>query len=109
MEERERRMSLRVRMPETQHVQLGIRHRVQLIDISLSGALLASDVMLPVGAQARLRTGLVTGPFVANLEVRRQQSANGTEASSPALGAMFMSMDAVSRRSLELFLRRTSE
>jgi hypothetical protein len=88
-------------------MQLTVRHKVQLNDISLSGALLASGFTLPVGTEAQLHTGFGTGPFKANLRVVRQAGAPADQ-TSLAFGAMFTSMDAVSRRSLELFLRRAS-
>lgn len=106
--DRDRRRSLRVRVPTAAQMRLDVRHKVQLNDISLSGALLASGLTLPVGTEAQLHTGFGTGPFTATLRVVRQAEVPADQ-TSLAVGAMFTSMDSVSRRSLDLFLRRASQ
>ena len=45
--------------------RLDLRTRVRLMDISLSGALLAAELPLPAGASAELRSGLGCGSFRA--------------------------------------------
>jgi c-di-GMP-binding flagellar brake protein YcgR len=104
----ERRRTPRATVPAEEGVRFELRHRVQLLDISLTGALLACEIALPLGSTARLRAGLANGPFTAELQVRREQPPTGKHA-QVGLGAMFLSMDDSSRRSLEQFLRRASE
>jgi hypothetical protein len=86
-----------------------MRTRVRLIDISQSGALLAADVRLPVGASAQLMTGVGGGPFTPVVAVRR--CVGRSESGQPAvgLGATFLEMDAQSRQSLEAFLQRAAK
>jgi hypothetical protein len=104
----ERRRNARVDAPPGVMVRVGLRHSVQLMDISLSGALLACDTPLPAGVRGRLRAGLASDPFTAELIVKREHP-RGPAARHTGLGALFVSMDETSRRSLERFLRRASE
>jgi hypothetical protein len=104
----ERRRYPRVDAPAGLMVRVGLRHTVQLLDISLSGALLACDTPLPAGVRGRLRAGLASDPFTADLLVRREHPRTPA-ALHTGLGALFVSMDDASRRSLERFLRRASE
>jgi len=104
----ERRRHARVDAPAGQFVRVELRHRVQLLDISLTGALLACQTPLPVGTRGRLRAGLASDAFTAYLQVRREHPRNALP-QQVGLGALFLSMDDTSRRSLELFLRRASE
>ncbi|HYT66815.1 MAG TPA: PilZ domain-containing protein [Vicinamibacterales bacterium] len=105
----ERRRHLRVDVPSGDGVQFEVRRRIQLLDISLSGALLACDMGVPVGTVCQIRAGLSASPFTARVQVRREHPPGSTRSPQRALGAMFLSMDEVSRRSLEEFLRRASE
>lgn len=105
----ERRRHVRVNVPAGEGVQFEVRHRVRLLDISLSGALLACDASLPLGSVGKVRAALSAAPFTAELQVRREHPVTGTRQMSPALGTMFLSMDEASRRGLEQFLRRASE
>ena len=109
MSTKERRRHARANVPAGEDVQFEVRHRVRLLDISLSGALLACDAGLPLGAVGQVRAALSAAPFTADLQVRRQHPAGAHRPPQPALGTMFLSMDEVSRRSLEQFLRRASE
>ena len=104
----ERRRYARVDAPAGLMVRVGLRHSVQLLDISLSGALLACDTPLPAGSRGRLRAGLASDPFTADLLVKREHPRNPV-ARYTGLGALFVSMDDASRQSLERFLRRASE
>jgi c-di-GMP-binding flagellar brake protein YcgR len=104
----ERRRYARVDAPAGQIVRAEVRHRVQLLDISLSGALLACETPLPVGSRGRLRAGLASEAFTAYLQVRREHMRTALP-DQTGLGALFLSMDDASRRSLEQFLRRASE
>jgi len=104
----ERRHSPRVALDGRIECRLDLRTRVRLIDISLGGALLGTEVPLPAGAAAQLRSGLGAGALNADVQVRR------TAALQPGvplkgLGAMFIGMDDRSRRSLEDFLRKASQ
>jgi hypothetical protein len=78
------------------------------VDISASGTLLATDLQLPIGSYASLRSHIANGPFSCGLEIRRH--ANTSWPGQPfALGAIFTEMDERSRRSLEQFLEKASE
>ena len=105
----ERRRHVRVTVPPGEGVHVEVRHRVRLLDISLSGALIACEASVPLGSIGKVRTALSAAPFTAEVQVRREQPATGSRPASPALGTMFLSMDEISRRSLEQFLRRASE
>jgi hypothetical protein len=104
----ERRRLPRVAVEEGLECKLEVRTRIRLLDISLTGALLASDAQLPVGTKAHLRAGVGSTPFSPEVQVRRHVDRAGRE-TSLALGAVFVGMDDRSRRSLEEFLRKASE
>jgi hypothetical protein len=104
----ERRRHPRVNMPHREVVRLELRQPVQLLDISLSGALLACQVPVWPGGQAHLRLALASEPFDADLHVRRRHPDTAMDG-RVGLGTMFLAMDDTSRRSLERFLRRASE
>jgi hypothetical protein len=105
----ERRRVARVGPPGLQECRLEIRARVRLLDISESGTLLASEVRLPAGTRAHLRTGLAAGPLTPVVEIRRGEDRPVEQPSVPALGATFVEMDEQSRRSLEAFLTKATE
>jgi hypothetical protein len=104
----ERRQTPRVALGGGVECRLDLRTRVRLIDISLSGALLAAELAPPVGASGQLQSGLGAGALQANVQVRRNV---GLRPGVPlnGLGAMFTTMDERSRRSLEEFLRKASQ
>ena len=104
----ERRRTPRVELHHEEDVRLELRHRVQLLDISQTGALVACETRLPVGTRGQVRIGLGTTPFTAEVAVKRHH----TKAARPgqvALGTMFGSMDDRSKRQLELFLQRAKD
>jgi len=101
----ERRKTPRVQMPGHEMIRLELRHRVQLLDISQTGALIACETLLPVGARGHIRAGLAAQPFASEVAVRRHHPRQ-TSRGLTSLGAMFGSMDDRSKRSLELFLPR---
>jgi c-di-GMP-binding flagellar brake protein YcgR len=103
----ERRRTPRVDLLPDETVRMELRHRVQLLDISLTGALVACEVKLPIGTRGQLRAGLASMPFTAELVVGRHQPRPAQR--QVGLGAIFSSMDEQNRRSLEQFLRRGSE
>jgi hypothetical protein len=103
----ERRQGRRVDIDGAIECRLDLRTRVRLIDISLSGALLAADVALPVGESARLRSPLGGGTLQSDVQVKRKVGLRA-EAALNGLGASFTEMDPLSRRNLEEFLRKAS-
>jgi hypothetical protein len=104
----ERRQWPRATLNEALDCRLEVRSRVRLLDISLTGALVAGDVSLPIGTRARLRSGIATGTIVPDVEVRRISEPSG-RIPVTGMGAVFVAMDERSRRSLEQFLRKASE
>jgi hypothetical protein len=104
----ERRRAARVELPEATAGFLEMRTRVRLLDISLTGALLGSDLPLPAGVRAQLRIGVHTGSFAPGVEIRREAGSRDHR-SVHALGAAFVEMDEPSRRSLEAFLRKANQ
>ena len=104
----ERRKSVRIEMPPDEGIRIEVRHRVQLLDISMSGALMACAVKLPLGTRGRFHAGLAAVPFSADVVIRRHH-ARPTVQSQVGLAAIFSSMDQRSREHLEQFLRRGSD
>ena len=105
-ENTDRRLQPRWRTPDGMYCQLNVRTRVRVIDISGSGVLFGSDVPLPIGTDARLKSVIGSGAFAPAIEVRRVAPSSAQRES--ALGAIFTSMDEPSRRSLEKFLKLAS-
>ena len=101
----ERRRTPRVEMRAEEVVRLELRHRVQLLDISQSGALIGCEAGLPVGTRAQLRAGLGSAPFSAEVAVKRHHVKRAPRG-QVGLGTQFASMDERSRDHLEQFLRR---
>ena len=99
----ERRKSPRVELIGHPMVRLELRHRVQMLDISQSGALIACETMLPVGTRGHIRAGLAAQPFAAEVAVRRHHPRQAPKGYT-SLGAIFGGMDDRSRKSLEMFL-----
>jgi hypothetical protein len=103
----ERRQHPRVAVRQGVECRLEVRARVRMIDISATGTLVATDLPLPIGVRANLRSNVGNGPFACGVEIRRQADA-APRGQSPALGAIFTEMDEPSRRRLEQFLKRAS-
>jgi hypothetical protein len=104
----ERRQTPRVTVGGGVECQLNLRSRVRLLDISLSGALLAADLAMPVGAAAQLRSGLGASPLRTDVQVRRSaRLAAGVPLKG--VGAVFTAMDERSRQTLEDFLKRARQ
>ena len=101
----DRRRSPRVMLPEDEQCNVQLRTRVRLLDISLTGALVESDVPLPIGASGQLRFALAGGSYSPTVQVRRRV---GSAARELNLGTVFTSMDDTSRRQLEEFLRKAT-
>ena len=104
----ERRQSPRVPLDGAVQCRLDLRTRVRMLDISLTGALLASELPLPAGAAAEFRSGLGAAAFRTEVQVQRAVGLNAG-ALVNGIGAMFTTMDDRSRRSLEDFLRKASQ
>jgi hypothetical protein len=104
MEKSERRRTPRVRLSQQESCELHLVMRVQLLDISVNGVLVGSEVQLPVGTHGQLRFGLGGSAFAPTVEVRRRAFGPQLE----GLGTVFKSMDAGSRRRLEEYLRKAT-
>jgi hypothetical protein len=103
----ERRHGPRVTLEADVQCRLELRTRVRLLDISLTGALMGTDVTLPVGAKAHLRSAIAATSFSPDVQVRRQADVSGRNA-TVGIGAVFVAMDERSQRSLEEFLRKAN-
>jgi c-di-GMP-binding flagellar brake protein YcgR len=101
----ERRRTPRIELGTDEVIQLEQRHRVQLLDISQSGALIACDPPVPVGTRGQFRAGLAAQPFAAEVAVQRHHVRAAARA-QVGLGTLFVSMDDRSRRDLDRFLQR---
>ena len=88
-------------------MRVGLRHRVQLLDLSLTGALIACDTKLPVGTRGQFSAGLAAVPFTADLVLNRHHPRPASKGLT-GMGAAFAAMDARSRKHLEQFLSRGS-
>lgn len=104
----ERRRSPRVEVLHDEVIRVELRHRVELLDISLTGALIACETKLPVGTRGQFTAGLASVPFTAQVVVGRHHPRPAPHGQT-GLGASFASMDERSRQHLEQFLRRGSE
>lgn len=101
----ERRRTPRAPVSTEENINLELRHRARLLDISQTGALIACDASLPVGTRGQFRTGLDGLPFSAEITVRRHHP-KPVSGAHVALGAVFASVDERNLRNLERFLER---
>ena len=101
----DRRRSPRVMLPTDEECSLQLRTRVRLLDISLTGALVETDLPLPIGAKGQLRFALAGAAYAPTVQIRRRAGSQTRELN---LGAVFTSMDDSSRRRLEDFLRKAT-
>jgi c-di-GMP-binding flagellar brake protein YcgR len=92
-------------LPQDEECDVQLRTRVRLLDISATGALVESELPLPVGARGQLRFALAGATFAPTVQVRRRAGAPVRDLN---LGTMFTSMDDTSRRRLEEFLRKAT-
>ena len=102
MEGAERRRSPRVPLNQPAACTVPLRARVKLLELSLSGALVTSDLLLPPGASGHLRFAVAGSPCAGAVTVRRSATRSG---GTVELGAMFTSLDDATRRHLEAFLK----
>lgn len=94
-----------VRVVPGPDVEIGQAHwsTVDVIDISTTGVLLASQQPLGVGEKGELRVRLGDRSFAAQLEVRRTD-ARRTPGMNHGIGARFVSLDESNRAHLEDFI-----
>ena len=102
----ERRSTPRVVMNAQLDCRLVMKVPVKVMDLSLTGALLAADALLPPGAHGRLNTVLAPGPFAPVIEVLRRNPGRHSDVGE--LGVHFHGMDDRSRKHLESFLGKAS-
>jgi c-di-GMP-binding flagellar brake protein YcgR len=98
----ERRRAPRCAVRTGVHCRVDVRVRVRVVDISATGALLATDTPPPVGSPALLKSGMGAATFSSEVQIRRTAKAAG----SPAVGVSFTSVDERNRRNLEQFLKK---
>src|SRR5437867_1879930 len=72
----ERRRAPRVQPPQVQQLALETTIPVQVLDLSLSGVLLASKVALSVGERAELRVAIGSRSVRVMIEIRRVSVEN---------------------------------
>jgi hypothetical protein len=103
----ERRRSPRLRISGKGEMYVPLKFPVRLLDISLSGALVATDVPLPVGGRGRLLASAPGGRLATAFYVSRRR----VEPAAPAgvFGAAFVDIDAHNQKCLEQLLNRASE
>ncbi len=101
----ERRQGRRVEVLPRPEIRLARRVRVRLVDISLGGALVASDERLGRGTVGQLRLPLGRGRFEAAVVIKREEV--GPEPPAVLLGAAIVSAAAESRDLLKQFLGRS--
>jgi c-di-GMP-binding flagellar brake protein YcgR len=105
----ERRRTPRIELQaDDEMIRLELRHRVQLLDISQTGALVSCEAGLPVGTRGQIRIGLAAQPFTAEVAVKRHH-AKSARRGQVGLGTMFGSMDDRSREHLDKFLQRAKD
>lgn len=101
----ERRQGRRVDVLPHLELRLDRTVRVQVIDLSTEGMLLASSERIPPGTAGQLRTILGARRFEAVVVVKREEVR---ETPAPfLLGAGIVSAPGESRQALEEFLRRS--
>jgi len=100
----ERRRAPRCAVRSDVQCRLDVRLRVQVVDISATGALLATETALPVGSAAVLKSGMGAATFASDVQIRRL----GKTAGRPAVGVMFTTTDDRNRRNLDQFLKKAS-
>jgi PilZ domain-containing protein len=100
----ERRRFPRVQVDGPYELRVARRVRVRLLDISASGALLATDERFPVGARVRLQMLLGPTPFETSIDVKREEAA--PDGRGRVVGVSMASLQAPQRETLDEFLRR---
>lgn len=104
----ERRQTPRVDVNGGESLTFELRHRVQLLDISQTGALVGCDTAVPVGTRGQLRAGIAAHTFCAQVDVRRHHPKAPVRTHF-GMGTAFGSMDEKNRRFLDEFLQRARD
>lgn len=102
----ERRRAARVDVDDRFDCRFELRARVRLLDISATGALLATDTVLPIETAGQLKAILAAARFSPKLEVKRTAELPRSE--GVQVGTVFLGMDDESRKSLEAFLQKAT-
>jgi hypothetical protein len=102
----ERRRYRRVVPGEPLDCRIVVRARVQLLDLSHTGALLAADASLPVGLSGQLTTVLGGAPVATAVQVLGSRPPR--HQGGRAIAARFRAMDDDSRVRLENFLSKAN-
>ena len=102
----ERRSAPRVDCKGEQSWRMALQVPLRLIDLAEGGALLASNVELPLAADAQLRIRLAGRPFEARVNLVRDAKRETPFDGMPyEVAAVFVSMDERSRDVMTRFLR----
>ena len=104
--ERERRRCPRWTVSATAKLRMSVD--VEVLDLSLTGALIRCEWPLRVGDRAQMQTMLDRQPFVAWVSVVRIAAERGNGSGRPALGVVFLGSDEHNADVLERFLSRAS-
>jgi hypothetical protein len=104
---RERRRSPRLRMTGSGEMYVPLKFPVRVLDISLNGVLLESDVPLPVGGRGRLLASTPGGPLATAFYVSRRRVEPAT--AGGVFSATFVDIDEHNQKCLEQLLNRASE
>jgi c-di-GMP-binding flagellar brake protein YcgR len=104
----DRRRWRRTPVRDRHQLRLSLAHRVRLLDISMTGALIRIADGSALGRCAELRTTLGDSPFVVSVEIRRAavEPEDGKWAGDRRLGVTFVAIDSQNRRCLERYLRQ---
>ncbi len=104
----DRRRWRRIPVRDRHDLKLGLAHRVRLLEISMTGALMRIAGDSAFGRCAELRATLGDSPFVVSVEIRRAaaEPESGKWAGDRRLGVTFVAIDSQNRRCLERFLRQ---
>ncbi len=99
----ERRREPRVTVSDALRSDRPVAVSVRLIDIGLSGVLMASSLPFQVGQFARLSARLGDRAIETDIEIRRV-SARRDDKGGYRVGARFVSLDDATRRTMQQFL-----
>ena len=99
----ERRRSPRAAVSGGAHLERPLATSVRLLDIGLSGVLVASALPLEVGQFARLSMRLGALNVDADVEIRRVGAERDNKGAFK-LGARFIGLDDITRRAMQQYL-----
>ena len=80
----------------------------EVLDLSLTGALIRCECPLRVGDRAQIRTMLNRQPFVAWVSVVRIAAQRGDGSGRPSFGVVFLGSGEQNAAVLQRFLRRAN-